>query len=66
MKYAIIDRINAFDLQEDVQRAIKDGWTPIGGVSVVVIESDYGDKRKHWSWVQAVITSDDSAKDPNR
>lgn len=39
MKYKIIEELYSVDLEREVNIAIKQGWTPIGGVCV---DSTYG------------------------
>ena len=40
IEYAVIEAMNVKDLAEEVNKKIADGWTPIGGVSVSLSESD--------------------------
>jgi hypothetical protein len=51
MKYKVIEANGeAINLQEEVNRHIRDGWVPIGGVAV-----GYSPQSYNWWFYQAMI-----------
>jgi hypothetical protein len=50
MEYKVLEANKARDLQEEVNRSIQDGWTPLGGVAVV-----YSSTSNYWWFYQAMV-----------
>ena len=42
MEYRIVEECDKYNCAERVQELMKDGWQPLGGVSVTAGENDYG------------------------
>lgn len=57
MEYMILHRDNSADLAEEVNRAISNGWKPLGGVSVAMAPLSEADTY-HLVYVQAMIRED--------
>lgn len=61
MEYKVIEANAALDLQEAVNRHIKDGWVPLGSVAVVYLPTD-----NNWWFYQAMVNGPGAIADHPR
>jgi len=53
--YKIISAIGKDQLDEDVNHYISEGWQPIGGVSVLLMNNIYQPERQEYVFIQAIV-----------
>jgi hypothetical protein len=59
MQYKVIEaKDKAANLQEEVNRQIREGWVPVGGIAV-----GYSSQSYNWWFYQAMIKESDAAAD---
>lgn len=53
MKYEIIERDKTRELEADVNKRIREGWVPLGGIAVVYVDRSCVSNRQ--SYTQAMV-----------